>query len=89
MITDKLEGQYLNGTALIHIEMREGRLQLSLDQLKVKDQPIPEDIMNQIRTVNLGEKAEDNPEGRRVLRQIESITVENGHLMILPKPLGK
>ena len=36
MITVMLEGQYLNGSSLIHIEMQNGQLHISSDQLEVK-----------------------------------------------------
>ena len=36
MITVMLEGQYLNSSSLIHIEMQNGQLHISSDQLEVK-----------------------------------------------------
>lgn len=87
MITDMLEGQYLNGSGLIQINMQEDELYLSLDQLEVKGVAVPEGIMNEIRTVNQADEIQDNPDARRLLKQIASITVEDGRLVIIPKPL--
>lgn len=85
LITDLLEGQYLNGSGIIIIEMRDDRLQLFLDQLEVKGEPVPEDIMAEIRKENIGEEISNNPDAQRLLKYIESITVGNDRLVIMPK----
>lgn len=87
MITDMLEGQYLNGSGLIYIEMKDGQLYLSLDQLEVKGQAVPEGIMKEIRNENLADEVYNNPDAKRLLKHIESITVEDGRLVIMPKSL--
>jgi hypothetical protein len=46
---------------------------------------VQEEIMKEIREENIAEAIYDNPDAMRLLNHIESITVENGRLVIKPK----
>ncbi len=80
------EGRYSNGSAVFNISMQSDRLLLFLDSATVGDKSIPDEIMNSIRSRNLAEDAYKNPDVAPVLEKIESITVRDGNLIIVPKP---
>ena len=87
---DSFKGRYLNGSAVFHVDMAAGRLLLFLDSVELAGKPLPEEFMNAMRAKNLAEDANKRPNVRAVLRKLESITVRDGTLAIVPKsPLRK
>lgn len=81
------EGRHLNGSAVFRIDMAAGRLLLFLDSVEVGGEPIPEEFMSAMRAKNLAEEANKEPNVIAVLEKLESITVRDGSLIIVPKPL--
>ena len=77
--------RYLNGSAVFTIELKQGRLLVFLDSVEVKGEPLPESFMQRLRSENLAKNAFENEELALVIEKLESITVENGQLYIVPK----
>jgi hypothetical protein len=79
------QGRFLNGSASFNIGMESGRLLMFLNSAEVGGKPIPEEIMNGIRAKNLAEKSYKKPEVAAMMKKLESITVKDGSLIIIPK----
>jgi len=84
-IGEMFEGRFLNGSAFFRVGMESGRLLLFLDSAEVAGEPLPEEIMNVMREQNLAEETNKRPDMVEVLKKLESITVQDGSLIISPK----
>ncbi|MDC0357646.1 hypothetical protein OAO01_02440 [Oligoflexia bacterium] len=77
-----LEGRYLNGFARFEVSLKEGILFVNIENLEVKGEPLPDDIMGQLRNQNLGKELYENEESVKYIKQFESIEVRDGQLII-------
>lgn len=77
--------RYLNGSAVFSIELRQGRLLVFLDSVEVRGEPLPESFIQQLRSKNWAEDAFKDGELAALIEKLESVTVENGRLYIVPK----
>ena len=80
-----IEGRYLNGTAVIAAQLTSGRLMVFVDSVDVKDAPLPEAFMKVIRSENLAKKFNSDETLSAVIQELESVTVEDGQMIIVPK----
>jgi hypothetical protein len=80
----RLRGRYLNGSAGFRVSLRNSRLQVNLESLEVKGQPIPEEVMKPLRQQNLAQDADQNPDLARTLGMLQSIEVTEGRIIITP-----
>ncbi|MBW1840471.1 MAG: hypothetical protein JRI75_01570 [Deltaproteobacteria bacterium] len=80
-----IEGRYLNGTAVITAQLTSGRLMVFVDSVDVKDAPLPEEFMKVIRSENLAKKFNSDETLSAVIQKLESVTVEDGQMIIVPK----
>ena len=79
------KGRYLNGSAVFTIALLDGRLLVFVNSLEVKGEMLPESFMNQLRKENLAKDTNENKDMAGVIEKLESIAVENGRLIIVPK----
>jgi hypothetical protein len=87
---DKIEGQlswpmfgrFLNGTADLKVSLKDGVLIVIADSVSVKEQPLPESVMQGFRSKNLAQDAYKNPKNAEELRKIESIEIKDGTIII-------
>lgn len=84
-ITKRVKGRYLNGMGIIGVHLVDGRLFIFLDSLEVKGKTVPEEFMKTFRSENLAKKANTDEKTAAFLAKIESITVQNGQMRIVPK----
>ena len=80
-----LKDRYLNGSAVFNIILTGGRLLIFVDSVEVKGKPLPEELMQHLRSENLAKEVENDEELRAFIEKLESITVEDGRLRIVPK----
>lgn len=85
MFNDRFEGRYLNGTGELAVEMKDDRLEVTIDRLEVGGRNIPEEFMNEIRKNNLVEALYEEPSLERFLHLVESVKIEDGRLVIRPR----
>ncbi len=83
-----LQGRYLNGEATFNISGENGVVVVTVDSFKVRGEPLPEVIMQQIRSENLAKGMYENPESIAFVKRIKHLEVKNGKLFIevLPGP---
>jgi hypothetical protein len=80
-----LKGRYLNGSAAFTVHMTAGRLMLFVESVTVKGKALPEEFMKEFRSKNLAEDTNKDGKLTPVLNQLESISVANSHLQIIPR----
>ena len=78
--------KHLNGEATFEVKKasRKDQLQIKLTDLTVRGESIPKNVMNSLKTANLAEEIYTNPENheaRKVLENVESITVEGDQII--------
>ena len=80
-----IKGRFLNGSAIFNVGLTAGRLFVFVESVEVKENPLPDELMQKLRSKNLAEDADPDPELTALIEKLESITVENGKLHIVPK----
>ncbi len=78
-------GRYLNGEASIKASLENGVLMVTLDALRVKGQDAPAELMAALRKENLARDVYRNADNARILSRLESITIQDGQLVIRPR----
>jgi hypothetical protein len=81
-LSSRLQGRYLNGMALLDVELQNGRLDVRVDSLEVKGQPLPDEVLSQLRLHNLAQDLEKNRSLSETLGQLQSIEVADGEVTI-------
>ncbi|HCE47046.1 MAG TPA: hypothetical protein DET40_26155 [Lentisphaeria bacterium] len=84
-LNDMFKGQYLNGSAVLRACMVSGHLMVFADSIEVRGEKIPEAFMKSFSSGNLAEKANSDPKITPMLQKIESISVRDGQLHVVPK----
>ena len=79
------KGRYLNGAGTVTIRIEAGQMLLHIVSLEVRGKPLPEEFMKSLSARNMAEDVNQNPEHRRVFEKIESMSVQNGRLQIIPR----
>jgi hypothetical protein len=84
-----LEGRYFNGKALISVGVVGDRLVANLEDLKVGDSYVPDELRERLSRENILKDAYDDPEARRLLTRLESVEIGDGKIVLRPKaPAG-
>lgn len=80
-----LKGRYLNGTAVFDISLVNGRLGVFIDDVIVKGERLPENLMAKMRNENLAKNVLDDPNAQKVVQRIKEISVEDSKLKVTLK----
>jgi len=83
---DALKGRYLNGTAGLKVTVTNGKLTVNLDSLEVNGTPVSASFMTQLKSENLAKDVDLGPEGEKLMKRVESLTIENGDVILKLKP---
>jgi hypothetical protein len=79
------QGRYLNGEAEIKAFLRDGIVVVTLQSLEVDGKQVPERFMAGLRSQNLARDIHNNEKIMRELQNVDSIEIQDGHLIIKPK----
>ncbi|WP_201750139.1 hypothetical protein [Tautonia marina] len=79
--TNKLDGRYFNASGTFDVFLRNGVLVLQIQEAEVKGEPVPDEVMDQVRGQNLAESMTENPEQRELFSKFESIEVKDGRII--------
>lgn len=82
---ERLRGRYLNGAGSLSVRINDGKLQVSLRDLEVNGNKIPDNFAQAIENRNLMEDVQLPPEARETIQKFERIAIESGRLVIVPK----
>ncbi len=81
----RLKGRYLNGTVVLGVVLVDEVLVVSLRSLEVKGRMLPPEVVSELRSQNLFDRASEHSELQRLKRHIDSIRIEDGKLTIRPR----
>jgi hypothetical protein len=81
----KFKGRYLNGVAAFKISLTNDLLDLRLDKVEVNGKPLPESLMSHLRSKNLSQDHQNDPETQKLMRQLESIQITDGKIILRNK----
>lgn len=84
-----LAGRYLNGKATVRLALENGALEGYLDDVEVGGRTLPPEIMAQLKSENFFQDARSDVEFRHMMKRLESLRIEAGRLIIVPKPAGE
>lgn len=76
-------GCYLNGSAVIKASMESGLLFVTLDQIEVNGEPLPEKFMSQLRGKNLAKDMYEDKEKMELISKVKDVRVEDGKLVLI------
>lgn len=78
--------RFFNGSVTVNASLEDGVLIVTLEEAEVNGQPVPEEIMSEIRKQNLAKDMYQDPETAEKLRRFERLIVEGDKLILIPKP---
>ncbi len=78
-------GLYLNGSASLKAAMANGVLVVTLEDMTVKGEPLPKELMDALRGQNLAKNIKDNPENAELLSKVQDLRVEDGKLILISR----
>ncbi len=85
-----VEGRYINATAVVRLSLRDGRLDVYLDEMKASGKALPRLLASWLRKQNLGQKMlDENAEMRESIRKLESIEVKDDQIIIKSRQGGQ
>lgn len=84
-----LKGRYLNGTATLEVASTNHEVEIHLKGLMVNGKSLPESFINKVQVQNLASDANQNPNFRSVIQQIESIRTESNKVVVQFAPTAK
>jgi hypothetical protein len=73
----KLKGKYLNGIATFNASLQDGTLNVTIEQVEVKGQPLPAWILGKVRAQNLAQGLQSDPRSAPTIQKLESLRVVN------------
>jgi hypothetical protein len=79
---DALKGRFLNGKAELKVAITNGKLTVYLQSLEVNGKPVSPAFTTQLRNENLAKDVKLDPEAEKVLQRVESLTIENGQVIL-------
>lgn len=81
-----LSGRYLNGTGEFKVSMKNGVLIITLDSLSANGKSPPPQVMEGLRQTNWAEDLYKKPENAEAVRNLESVEIKDGKLILKARP---
>lgn len=81
----KLKGRYLNGLGAFRVSLTNGTLDVRLDRVEVNGKVLPQEILRELKKKNLTRDFQPDEDTDKVLRQLESLTVSGGKIILRNK----
>jgi len=82
----RFKGRYLNGEGAFSLSFRNGVVEIHVLDLTVKGKPVPPTYLDVIRKQNLANSANEDARASVGLNQLQNIQVQDGKLILVPKP---
>lgn len=79
------KGRWLNGHAVVGINLHDGMLRITPEAITVKGKPLPHVYMEKIQKQNLAADFNTDSRSSIALEQLQEIQVKDGKLFIVPK----
>lgn len=78
----KLKGRYLNGLATFDVKVTKGDADIHIRDITTKGKPLPPEVLDQLRKVDLADHLIEDQQAASAIRQIDSVEVKDGKLII-------
>lgn len=85
-IPEVLKGRYFNGSISATADTVGGKPALFLRDISTQGGSLPAWLVEGLKQQNLLQNAESDPEMKKIFDRIEELKIENGKLVILPRP---
>jgi hypothetical protein len=79
------EGRYFNGEAAFDVYVRNGALFVTVQSATFKGEPVPEEMVQQMKSENLAKELQNNPEFSKAVGNLGSIEVGDGNITLVPQ----
>ncbi len=76
------KGRYLNGTAIIEMQLNLKRLFVFINYLEVNGEAVPDEIMQKIKSVNFAEDMNSDPKIAEIIQRIKHLMISDGMLRV-------
>lgn len=76
--------RYLNGEAWLGIQLKQGKMVLTVEALKTGGSVIPEWIQKKLRQINLLDKFAQNPETTAFLGKLKGVEIQSNQIVLIP-----
>ena len=63
-----------------------GRLDVRLEQVSVKDKPLPPLFLNELKKQDLSREFQNDPEVARVMERLDTVEIRDGKVIIRSRP---
>jgi len=83
------KGRYFNASATFNVSLDNGVLIVTLADATVKGEKVPQEIIEGIAKENLAKDIYKDPEVAETLRQFDSLTIEEGMIILTPRLASK
>lgn len=77
-----LTNRYLNGTAFLDLSVTNGALQMSITNLVVNNETLPDKFTSRLKSQNFAQNANNNPELQAALQKVQNIAVKDGQVIV-------
>ncbi len=78
--------RYLNGSGVFDVFMKNSVLIVNIDQMEVKGKQVPEQIMAELRNINLAQEAYNDVQTARTLARIQKLDIRGDRLFVEVAP---
>ncbi len=82
----KLEGRYLNGSAVLALALTNATLNVTMKSVKINGVTPPERFMANIRSQNLAAEVSKDPKNAAEIRKLDQVEVRDGKLFLRVRP---
>ncbi|MEZ6091108.1 MAG: hypothetical protein R3C05_24420 [Pirellulaceae bacterium] len=80
-----IANRYLNASASFEASIVNDNLFVNLKSASVKGEPVPQEFIDQMGAENLAKEFNKNPEASKVIKRLESISIEGDKIILIPK----
>lgn len=78
-----LGDRYLNGSATLRVEIAHGRLELYAENIELKNENLPDFILNELRGRNLLEELYGDPDFEQFQQSIDTFSIEGNEIILV------
>ena len=83
-IADRVSGKYFNGSITVEITTIGGQPAVFIQNIAAGDAPIPQVFIDSLKTENLLQNQNSDPNMKKALEKIQEIKIENNQVVVTP-----
>jgi len=83
-----VSGHYLNGSGTFSLQVANGRLEVHPVGIEVRGETLPDEFMNELRSINLFDRLDQDHDVARKIQRLDRIEIHDGSITFVPKTAG-